>query len=205
MLSYAPTSQQWQELASTAGRVRELAEFQTDYWRYRDEYDRAACGAAAYWQAVARRPLDPRTLGKLIELDNEQWTRVNPEMLALGAPLAQGRREDGNSVEHGVRDARRHGGEVRLAERIRREDFFLQGAVWQSRGRKFFCTLPRNSGRARLAPCLWTISSGTSTARGGPECRLSCSMLRKSSLELEHLLLEKGLLREMDEAVGVRR
>ena len=27
------------------------------------------------------------TLGKLIELDNEQWTRVNPEMLALGRRL----------------------------------------------------------------------------------------------------------------------
>jgi putative hydrolase of the HAD superfamily len=81
VLSYAPTAQQWQELASTAGRP--LDEFQRDYWRYRQEYDRASCGAAAYWQAVARRPLGSRTLGKLIELDNEQWTRVNPEMLAL--------------------------------------------------------------------------------------------------------------------------
>ena len=150
VLSYAPTSQQWEELASTAGRVRELAEFQTDYWRYRDEYDRAACGAAAYWQAVARRPLEPKTLGKLIELDNEQWTRVNPEMLALGAPLAQGGREDGNSVEHGVRDARRHGGEVRLAERIRGEDFFLQGADGEAGGGNFSAHCRGTRRRARL-------------------------------------------------------
>jgi len=85
VLSYAPSPQQWQELASTAGRP--LDELQPDYWRYRDEYDRASCGAAAYWQAVARRPLDSRTLGKLIELDNEQWTRVNPDMLALARRL----------------------------------------------------------------------------------------------------------------------
>ena len=89
VLSYAPTAPQWQELASTAGRPRD--EFQHDYWRYRQEYDRASCGAAAYWQAVARRPLDSRTLARLIELDNEQWTRVNPRMLAL----AQGLRKAG--------------------------------------------------------------------------------------------------------------
>ena len=85
VLSYAPTPRQWQELAATAGRPHD--EFKYDYWRYRDEYDRASCGAAAYWQAVARRPLDSRTLGKLIELDNTQWTRVNPGMLTLASRL----------------------------------------------------------------------------------------------------------------------
>jgi putative hydrolase of the HAD superfamily len=85
VLSYSPTPREWRQLASTAGRPPD--EFKLDYWRYRDEYDRASCGAAAYWQAVARRPLDSRTLGRLIELDNQQWTRVNPEMLGLARRL----------------------------------------------------------------------------------------------------------------------
>jgi putative hydrolase of the HAD superfamily len=85
VLSYSPATRDWQELASTAGRP--LDEFRHDYWLYRNEYDRASCGATAYWQAVARRPLDSRTLGKLIELDNEQWTRVNPGMLTLARRL----------------------------------------------------------------------------------------------------------------------
>ncbi len=87
VLSYAPTPNEWQELASTAGRP--VDEFRLDYWRYRDGYDHASYGAATYWQAVARRPLDSRTLGKLIELDNEQWTRVNPAMLGLARRLRQ--------------------------------------------------------------------------------------------------------------------
>jgi putative hydrolase of the HAD superfamily len=87
VLSYSPSVREWKALASAAGRP--LDDFQRDYWRYRIEYDRASCGASAYWQAVARRPLDSRTLGKLIELDNEQWTKVNPGMLGLSRRLRQ--------------------------------------------------------------------------------------------------------------------
>ena len=85
VLSYSPTAEEWQRLALTAGRP--LQEFRHDYWLYRDAYDRAACGATSYWQAVARRCLDARTLGKLIAFDNQQWTRVNPAMLDLSRRL----------------------------------------------------------------------------------------------------------------------
>ena len=81
VLSFEPTPDQWHRLAATAGRP--LEEFRHDYWLYRDEYDRAGCGPVSYWQAVARRPLDADSLRRLIEYDNEQWTRVNPQMLAL--------------------------------------------------------------------------------------------------------------------------
>lgn len=85
VLSCAPTPEEWQRLAATAGRP--LEDFRRNYWLYRDEYDRAACGPVAYWQAVARRVLDAHTLGQLIEFDNQQWTRINPEMFALSRRL----------------------------------------------------------------------------------------------------------------------
>ena len=85
VLSLAPTADEWHRLAATANRP--LEEFRCDYWRYRDEYDRAACGAVSYWQAVARRLLDAETLRRLIECDNRQWTRINPQMLALSRRL----------------------------------------------------------------------------------------------------------------------
>lgn len=86
VLSFAPTEQEWQELAALAGNP---PDFQRCYWSYRDGYDRAAYGAASYWQAVARRPLDSATIAKLIELDNNMWTRLNPSMLALSRRLRQ--------------------------------------------------------------------------------------------------------------------
>ena len=85
VLSFAPTAEEWQKLADTVGRP--LDDFRRDYWLYRDEYDRAGCGPVSYWQAVARRVLNPQTLGKLIEFDNRQWTRINPDMLALSRRL----------------------------------------------------------------------------------------------------------------------
>jgi putative hydrolase of the HAD superfamily len=87
VLSFAPTSREWHELASVVGRPPD--DFKRDYWIYRDGYDHASYGATTYWQAVARRPLDSPTLAKLIELDNEQWTRVNPGMLALSRRLRE--------------------------------------------------------------------------------------------------------------------
>jgi putative hydrolase of the HAD superfamily len=87
VLTLAPTLEEWSELAATAGLP--VKEFRRAYGLYRPDYDRAACGATAYWQAVTRRPLDAHTLAKLIELDNRHWTRINPEMLALSRRLRQ--------------------------------------------------------------------------------------------------------------------
>ena len=203
MLSYAPTSQQWEELASTAGRVRELAEFQTDYWRYRDEYDRAACGAAAYWQAVARRPLEPKTLGKLIELDNEQWTRVNPEMLALGRRLRKA----------GAKTAILSNMEFEmLAAMEAKFDWLSEFAV-----KIFSCKVRMVKPEAEIflhtaaelgvePGCALFVDDKQRNIDGARRAGMQAFLFDapENRLELEHLLLEKGLLSEVDETVGVR-
>ena len=201
VLSYAPTSQQWEELASTAGR--RLAEFQTDYWRYRDEYDRAACGAAAYWQAVARRPLEPKTLGKLIELDNEQWTRVNPEMLALARRLRKA----------GAKTAILSNMEFEmLAAMEAKFDWLSEFAV-----KIFSCKVRMAKPEAKIflytaaelgvePGCALFVDDKQRNIDGARRAGMQAFLFDapENRLELEHLLLEKGLLSEVDETVGAR-
>lgn len=203
VLSYAPTLQEWQALASTAKRP--LDDFKHDYWRYRDEYDRASCGASAYWQAVARRPLDSRTLGKLIELDNEQWTRVNPGMLAFSRRLRTA----------GIKTAILSNMEFEmLAAMEAKFPWLSEFAV-----KVFSC-------KARMAkPAVEIFLHTAAELRVDPGCTLflddkqpNIDGARKAGMQaflfdapekqggLERLLLEKGiLLAESDEAVTVPR
>jgi len=202
VLSYAPTPTEWQELSSTAGRP--LDEFKHDYWRYRDEYDRACCGASAYWQAVARRPLDSRTLGRLIELDNEQWTRVNPGMLALARRLR----------EAGVKTAILSNMEFEMLAAMRAKFPWLgEFAV-----KVFSCEIQL------VKPQVEVYLHTAAALRVDPGCTLflddkqpNIDGARKAGMqaflfdapekqgELEYLLLEKGILPELDEAVTVPR
>jgi putative hydrolase of the HAD superfamily len=202
VLSYGPTVQQWQELASTAGR--RLAEFQPDYWRYREEYDRASCGAAAYWQAVARRPLEPKTLGKLIELDNEQWTRVNPEMLRLARRLRKA----------GAKTAILSNMEFEmLAAMEAKFEWLSEFAV-----RIFSCKVRMIKPGAEIflhaaaelgvePGCALFVDDKQPNVDGARRVGMQAFRFDapESRLELEQLLLEKGLLSEVDETVGVRR
>ena len=49
-------------------------EFQQRYWKFRLAYDGAALDPTTYWTKVAERPLSPRQIESLNELDGESWT-----------------------------------------------------------------------------------------------------------------------------------
>jgi putative hydrolase of the HAD superfamily len=57
--------------------------FAERYWEHRREYDRGET-ARAFWSQVARRELgDDGVLERLIALDNESWSQLNEETLAV--------------------------------------------------------------------------------------------------------------------------
>jgi len=203
VLSYAPTLRQWQELASTAGRP--LDEFQQSYWRYRDEYDRASCGAAGYWQAVARRPLDSRTLGKLIELDNEQWTRVNPDMLALSCRLRMA----------GIKTAILSNMEFEMLAAMQAKFPWLSEFAVKIFSCEVRLTKPAveifllTAADLRVDPdCALFLDDKQSNIDGARKAGMQAFLFDtpEKQVELEQLLLEKGiLLPALDEAGSVPR
>jgi putative hydrolase of the HAD superfamily len=203
VLSYAPTLREWQELASTAGRP--LDAFQPDYWRYRDAYDRASCGAAAYWQAVARRPLDSRTLGKLIELDNEQWTRVNPDMLALARRLRKA----------GIKTAILSNMEFEMLAAMQAKFPWLSEFAVRIFSCKMRLVKPEveiflhTAAELRVAPgCALFLDDKPPNIDGARKAGMQAFLFDapEKQGELERLLLEKGiLLAELDETVPVPR
>jgi putative hydrolase of the HAD superfamily len=83
VLTFAPSDADWQALAKTAGVPVER--FQPLYWAFRDAYDRAETNAAIYWRQVAAGAgsliKNDAIITQLTALDNDQWTKVNPEML----------------------------------------------------------------------------------------------------------------------------
>ena len=83
VLTFAPTDADWHALAKTAGVPFER--FQPLYWQFRDAYDRAETNAAIYWRQVAAGAgsliKNDAVINQLTALDNDQWTKVNPEML----------------------------------------------------------------------------------------------------------------------------
>jgi putative hydrolase of the HAD superfamily len=83
VLTYAPTDADWHALAKTAGVPFE--KIQQLYWQYRDAYDRAETNAAIYWRQVAAGAgsliKNDAVITQLTALDNDQWTKLNPEML----------------------------------------------------------------------------------------------------------------------------
>jgi putative hydrolase of the HAD superfamily len=203
VLSYAPTPREWQALASTAGRP--LDAFQPDYWRYRDAYDRASCGAAAYWQAVARRPLDSRTLGKLIELDNEQWTRVNPDMLALARRLRKA----------GIKTAILSNMEFEMLAAMQAKFPWLSEFAVRIFSCKMRLVKPEveiflhTAAELRVAPgCALFLDDKPPNIDGARKAGMQAFLFDapEKQGELERLLLEKGIpLAELDETVPVPR
>jgi putative hydrolase of the HAD superfamily len=58
--------------------------FEKHYWQHRTAYDRGTLHGATYWQAFARTasiPLEPAIIDRLIELDIQMWTALNPTMM----------------------------------------------------------------------------------------------------------------------------
>lgn len=61
----------------------ELPTFTARYWEHRPEYDRGVA-ARTYWSQVAGHEVDDgRVLERLIALDNESWSQLNDETLAV--------------------------------------------------------------------------------------------------------------------------
>ena len=85
VLTFAPTEEDWRKLASTCGVP--LEQFQSLYWGYRDAYDRAETNASIYWRQVAAGSgaviKSDAVINELTHLDNQQWTRENPAMIAF--------------------------------------------------------------------------------------------------------------------------
>lgn len=83
VLTFAPTDADWHALAETASVPFEG--FQQLYWAFRDAYDRGETNAAIYWRQVAAGAgsliKNDAVITQLTALDNDQWTKVNPEML----------------------------------------------------------------------------------------------------------------------------
>jgi len=82
VLSRPPAPEDWAALRAIF-RTSE-ATFEQLYWEFRDQYDLNEISGAEYWLHVAQRTgvvLTSVAIDRQIELDNRQWTRVNPEML----------------------------------------------------------------------------------------------------------------------------
>lgn len=61
----------------------DLPSFTERYWEHRPEYDRGAA-ARTFWSQVAGRELDDgRAVERLVALDNESWSQLNDETLAV--------------------------------------------------------------------------------------------------------------------------
>lgn len=84
VLSLPPTPEDWAALRAIF-RASE-ARFEQLYWEFRDLYDLNELSGPEYWLHVAQRTdvvLTSAAIDRQIELDNRQWTRINPEMLAF--------------------------------------------------------------------------------------------------------------------------
>jgi putative hydrolase of the HAD superfamily len=85
VLTYAPTEADWNTLAKTCGVSPD--KFLPLYWEYRDAYDRAETNASIYWRQVAAGAgaliKNDAVVSELTRLDNEQWTKADPEMVDL--------------------------------------------------------------------------------------------------------------------------
>ena len=82
VLTLPPTPEDWGRLASVVGVSADA--LQHAYWELREDYDRAVYNGESYWKAVAQHLGKSVTSGQaeqLVELDDTQWTRENPEML----------------------------------------------------------------------------------------------------------------------------
>jgi putative hydrolase of the HAD superfamily len=82
VLTLPPTSADWAKLAGVFGATVER--LQKPYWSLREDYDRGVYNASSYWLAVGEhlfKMISKKDIDRLVEYDNAQWTKENPEML----------------------------------------------------------------------------------------------------------------------------
>jgi putative hydrolase of the HAD superfamily len=68
------------EMASAVGL--DLPTFSERYWEHRADYDRGG-PAQAFWSQVAGRAMDDGEIERVIALDNESWSQINDETVAV--------------------------------------------------------------------------------------------------------------------------
>ena len=88
VLTYLPTDRDWEEMASIGGA--ELPKLLEAYWLHRYPYEVGSYDSAKYWGLVACDcgvNFSDRVVRELVNQDNEQWGRPNPDMISLARRL----------------------------------------------------------------------------------------------------------------------
>jgi putative hydrolase of the HAD superfamily len=88
VLSYAPSREELLVFASLTG-VSEARFFEL-YSNTRDHYDRGHADYRQHWQRfaeVAEVAISPATVEKMVAMESDMWTRLNPEMLELARAI----------------------------------------------------------------------------------------------------------------------
>ena len=83
VLSLPPRPDLFAAMAELCGVSEE--QFQHYYWTHRDEYDRGRLDLDSYWKplmALAGRDHDRQSRDHVARLDVENWTRLDPRMMA---------------------------------------------------------------------------------------------------------------------------
>lgn len=84
VLTYLPTGGDWDKMADIAGAT--LPKLLEGYWLHRYSYEVGCYDSAKYWGLVGRDcglKLNDSAVRELVQQDNEQWGRPNPDMIAL--------------------------------------------------------------------------------------------------------------------------
>lgn len=87
VLSLSPSEDDWAAFAAATDLPLET--FKSQYWKFRDAYDRKDVTAAQYWALVVGRELSENELTELIAMDDAQWTKVNHETVHLARQLKE--------------------------------------------------------------------------------------------------------------------
>jgi putative hydrolase of the HAD superfamily len=90
VLTYLPTEMDWERMAGIAGV--DLFRMHVAYWLHRYPYEIGQYDSAQYWGLVGRdcgADLSGTEVRALVNQDNEQWGRPNPDMIALSRQLRQ--------------------------------------------------------------------------------------------------------------------
>jgi putative hydrolase of the HAD superfamily len=84
VISFPQEDSVMEELAAIAGL--EVKTLDSLVWKYRGEYDRGVCLGKEYYRTIlqyAGVTLDDPTLERMVQIDLNSWTRINPETVAL--------------------------------------------------------------------------------------------------------------------------
>jgi putative hydrolase of the HAD superfamily len=84
VISFPPDSSVMEELAAIAGlEVRALDNL---VWKFRGDYDRGRVTAQDYYKTILRHEgatLANADIERMIQIDHQSWTRINPDTAAL--------------------------------------------------------------------------------------------------------------------------